>query len=211
LKIAAIIPVKVFAKAKTRLNLSDYQRLELCKLMFEEVINTVCKSEFFDPIIVVSKEPMIIDICKQSSLVLLSDNETGVNDAVSIADNYLEKIGIDASVVLPQDIPLMQTRDIAQLLELITTSKSVLVVPSRKFDGTNALVRNPANIMKTHYDEDSYKIHIQTAKSCNARSSLVLIRRIMADIDNSKDLKFVLDSQEKPNLIKKIRTICNLE
>jgi 2-phospho-L-lactate guanylyltransferase len=46
--------------------------------------------------------------------------------------------------------------------------------------------------METHYDEDSYKIHLSTAEKRNASSALVLIRRIMLDIDDQSDLRFIL-------------------
>jgi len=70
--------------------------------------------------------------------------------------------------------------------------KCALVVPSRKFDGTNALFRAPVNLMETHYDEDSYKIHLTTAESKTASTALVLIRRIMLDIDEPEDLSYIL-------------------
>ncbi|HZS73693.1 MAG TPA: 2-phospho-L-lactate guanylyltransferase, partial [Candidatus Nitrosotalea sp.] len=62
----------------------------------------------------------------------------------------------------------------------------------RKFDGTNALFRTPPSVMETHYDEDSYKIHLNTAEKRNARSAMVLIRRMMLDIDDQSDLRFIL-------------------
>ena len=73
------------------------------------------------------------------------------------------------------------------------SEKCVLVVPSRKFDGTNALLRMPADVIRTHYDEDSYKIHLNTAEKENASSALVLIRRMMLDVDDQDDLSLVIN------------------
>ena len=46
LKTSAIIPVKSFSKAKTRLNLPQIQKEDLCLKMFDEVLRTIssCKS-----------------------------------------------------------------------------------------------------------------------------------------------------------------------
>jgi len=87
-----------------------------------------------------------------------------------------------------------------------TSERCVLVVPSRKFDGTNALVRTPVGVMETHYDEDSYKIHLSTAEKRSASSALVLIRRMMLDIDDPSDLRFILSFSETDvaNALKKI-------
>ncbi len=206
MKIAAIIPVKSFSKAKTRLNLSLDQKLELCKIMLEEVVGTISNSKQIDKIIVVSKDEEAIKITKKFGTIDIFDNEeSGVNHAVSLADDYLEQNDYDASVVFPQDIPFIQEIDIENLLKFQKFPKSALIVPSRRFDGTNALLRTPVNLMETHYDEDSYKIHLEVGKSLTSNTSLVLMRRIMMDVDNREDLEFLLKQNEKPTITSKIQ------
>ncbi|MBM3896256.1 MAG: 2-phospho-L-lactate guanylyltransferase [Thaumarchaeota archaeon] len=206
MKVAAIIPVKTFSKAKTRLSLPQNVTAELCKLMFEEVLKTIVDSDIAS-IVVVTKDKDAIEIGKTYDVIqILDDNETGVNNAVSLADKYLEKNDYDMSIVFPQDIPFMQREDIDYLLK-VSSENSVLVVPSRRFDGTNALLRSPVNIMETHYDEDSYKIHLQTGRTCTRKTSLVLMRRIMMDVDNNNDLEFILDQNEKPDFCEKIEDL----
>ena len=85
----------------------------------------------------------------------------------------------------------------------------VIIVPSRKFDGTNALVRMPINIMKTHYDNDSYRNHMITAKEHTLNVAMVFVKRIMLDVDDQEDLNLLLEQNEKPNLVEKIRKILN--
>jgi len=208
LKIASIIPVKTFSKAKTRLNLSSHQRDVLCKIMFEEVVRTISNTKNIDKIIVVSKDEEALKLSKKFDVKEIFDHdESGVNHAVSLADNYLENSEYDASIVFPQDIPFIQSEDIDNLIKFQKPPKSVLVVPSRQFDGTNALLRMPVNLMKTHYDEDSYKIHLEVGKSLTSNTSLILLRRIMLDIDNQDDLEFLLLQNEKPELCSKINEI----
>ena len=206
MKIAAIIPVKTFSKAKTRLNLSLDQKLELCKIMLEEVVSTVFNYKKIDKILVVSKDEEALKLTKKFGVIDIFDNEeSGVNHAVSLADVYLEKNDYEASIVFPQDIPFLQEEDIDILLNYQKYPKSVVVVPSRRFDGTNALLRTPVNLMETHYDEDSYKIHLEVGKSLTSNTSLVLLRRIMMDVDNNEDLEFLLKQNEKPVITSKIR------
>ena len=97
------------------------------------------------------------------------------------------------------------------MLKFKTASHFAIIVPSRRFDGTNALVRMPVNLMKTHYDEDSYKIHMSTAKEITRDVSLVFVKRIMWDVDNLEDLKFLLSQDEKPHIAKKIRGVLELK
>ena len=209
MKIAVIIPVKTFSKAKTRLNLSSNQRDVLCRIMLEEVVGTISNAKNIDKIIVVSKDDEALKLCKKFGVEEIFDHdESGVNHAVSLADNYLENSEYDASIVFPQDIPFIQSEDIDNLIKFQKSPQTVLVVPSRRFDGTNALLRMPVNLMKTHYDEDSYKIHLEVGKSLTSNTSLIFLRRIMLDIDNQEDLEFLFLENDKPELCSKIREIC---
>ncbi len=209
MKIAAIIPVKTFSKAKTRLNLPSHQRDAICRIMLEEVIRTISNTKNIDKIIVVSKDDEALKISKKfDAKEIFDDDESGVNHAVSLADNYLENSEFDASIVFPQDIPFIQSVDIDNLIQFQKSPQSVLVVPSRRFDGTNALLRMPVNLMKTHYDEDSYKIHLEVGKSITSNTSLIFLRRIMLDIDNQDDLEFLLLQNDKPEFCDKINEIC---
>ena len=193
LRVGAIIPVKTFSRAKTRLNLSQEKTSKICELMLESVLQTVSHSDIIKKIVLVSKDEKALDIGKKfGAHGIYDESEQGVNSAVLLADNYFSQEGFDGTMVFPQDVPLIQSEDIQTLYQMRTSDRCVLVVPSRKFDGTNALFRTPANVMETHYDEDSYKIHLNTAEKRNASSALVLIRRIMLDIDDQSDLRFIL-------------------
>ncbi len=192
-RIGAIVPVKTFSRAKTRLNLSSEKTENVCKIMLESVLGTLSTSEFIEKTVIVTKDEAALGIGKKFAAMEIYDNEElGVNHAVKLADDYLLKEGFDSTIVFPQDIPLIQAEDIRVLLGMRVPNRCVLVVPSRKFDGTNALFRNPVDVMETHYDEDSYKIHITTAEKRNAASALALIRRIMLDVDDQSDLNLIM-------------------
>ena len=212
MKTAAIIPVKTFSNAKTRLGLPLNQIEKICKIMLEEILQTLSISPQIDEIIIVSQDQTALDISKKFGAVQIIDkNETGVNNAVSLADEYLLKNNFETSIVFPQDIPYLKTQDIDFILKFKGEKNFAIIVPSRRFDGTNALVRNPVNLMKTHYDEDSYKIHMSVAKEKTRDVSMVFSKRIMWDVDNLEDLKFLLTQNEKPAFSKKIHDVLELD
>jgi 2-phospho-L-lactate guanylyltransferase len=207
LRTGAIVPVKTFSKAKTRLNLSYEKTEDLCKMMLEEVLQTISQSDVIEKITVVSKDESAFKIGKKFDIVEIYDEkEQGVNNAVAMADKYFLDEGFGATIVFPQDVPLMQTEDIRTLYDFQMIDKCVLVVPSRRFDGTNALFRSPVDVMETHYDEDSYKIHLTTANNKSAKSALVLIRRIMLDVDEPEDLQTIL-KYSKPSISKMLEDL----
>lgn len=196
-RIGAIIPVKTFSRAKTRLNLSHEKTDKICRLMLESVLKTVSQSDVIEKTALVSKDEDALEIGKKFGVHgIYDESENGVNSAVLLADNYFTQEGFDGTMVFPQDIPLIVPEDIRTLYQMRTPGRCVLVVPSRKFDGTNALFRTPASVMETHYDEDSYKIHLNTAEKRSANSAMVLIRRMMLDIDDQSDLRFILSFSE---------------
>ena len=208
MKIAAIIPVKTFSKAKTRIELSSQQKEDLCKIMLEEILHILSISPQIEKIVIVTKEEKALELGKKFNAVSIIDNEEkSVNSAVALADKYLLENGFDASIVFPQDIPYIKTQDIDFILNYKIPPNFAIVVPSRRFDGTNALVRMPVDLMETHYDEDSYKIHMNTAKEYTRNVALVFAKRIMWDVDNIEDLEFLLEQNEKPDITQKIKAV----
>jgi len=208
LKIAAIIPVKTFSNAKTRLDLSQKQKEDLCKVMLEEILHVISISPQIEKIIIVTKEEKAIAIGKKfNAIIIIDEKEESVNNAVALADKYLLENNYHVSIVFPQDIPYIKTQDIDFMLNYMTHPNFAIIVPSRRFDGTNALVRMPIDLMKTHYDEDSYKIHMNTAKEHTLNVAMVFVKRIMWDVDNDEDLEFLLEQNEKPQIAEKIRKI----
>ena len=211
MKIATIIPVKTFLNAKTRLDLSQQQVEELCKIMLEEILHTLSISPQIEKTIMVTKEKKAIEIGKKfNAITIIDEKEESVNSAVALADKYLLENNFDASIVFPQDIPFIKTQDIDFMLNYKMHPNFAIIVPSRRFDGTNALARMPIDLMETHYDEDSYKIHMNTAKEHTLNVAMVFVKRIMWDVDNMEDLKFLLEQNEKPEISEKIRKVIQL-
>ena len=164
-----------------------------------------------EKIIIVTKEEKAVEIGKKfNTITIIDEKEESVNSAVALADRYLLENGFDASIVFPQDIPYIKTQDIDFMLNYKAPPNFAIVVPSRRFDGTNALVRMPIDLMETHYDEDSYKIHMNTAKEHTLNVALIFVKRIMWDVDNDEDLRFLLEQNEKPQIAEKIRKILEM-
>ena len=205
MKTVAIIPVKSFSKAKTRLTISSEKTVDICKLMLGEVLQTISTSKKIDNTIIVSHDQSAFDIGKKFSAIEVFDElESGVNNAITLADEYISDSEFSTSIILPQDIPFFNNSDLDNLFSFFQRKNSIIVVPSRQFNGTNSLIRNPSRVMTTRYDEGTYKSHLDEAKCNNVDSSLVLIRRLMLDIDSQDDIEFAMKYNDKPDLCKKM-------
>ena len=103
LKTSAIIPVKTFSKAKTRLNLQQDCKMEICSLMLQEVLKTISNCKVVNQIVLVSKDEAALKIGRQFNSIEIFDNESRVNNAIDLADQYLSDKNFDCSVIFPQD------------------------------------------------------------------------------------------------------------
>jgi len=208
LKTAVIIPVKTFSSAKSRMDLPKDARVSLCKMMLEEILRTLSLSPLISEIIVVTGDPAASAIAGRFGATVIADpHERGVNEAVALADGRVRDHRIGATIVLPQDIPFIKVQDVDFLLKIQIPPDFVTVVPSRKFDGTNALVRMPPDIMETSYDQDSYRANMDIAKRRTRNPSVLFVRRIMMDMDDIGDIRYALGQNEKPELCERIRAL----
>ena len=123
---------------------------------------------------------------------LRENREDGVNKAVLRATEFCIEEGANSSVILPSDIPLIKPLDIDNLLAIGDYGRSVVMTPSSKLDGTNALFRCPPMVMKTYYDNYSFNLHYKEAINLRLNFNLYLSNRIMLDLDSSDDIqKFI--------------------
>ena len=210
MKTSVIIPIKSISKSKTRLNLSESKVEQLCKIMLEEILQVISETKSIDDVILISKDESAFEIGRKFGCVeIIDEKESGVNNAVSLADEFLSEHDYSCSIVLPQDIPLLFPDDLENLLGFHENTKNAIIVPSRHFDGTNALVRKSTPHMKTRYDEGSYKFQSEPIKAAKIGYSVALIHRIMIDIDNVVDVNYVIKQNIKPSFCKKLQEIFN--
>ena len=178
--------------------------------MLEEILQVITEAKSIDDVVLVSKDESAFGIGKKFNCIeIVDDEESGVNNAVSLANEFLTKHDYDCSVVLPQDIPLISTHDLDNLITFYQNKKNAIIVPSRHFDGTNALVRMPMPQMKTRYDEGSYKFQFEPIRLAKMEYSLALIHRVMIDIDNIVDVNYLIRQNVKPLICEKIKEVFN--
>lgn len=208
LRTAAIVPVKRFDLAKTRLDLPAPARARLCGLMLREVLAALSASPEISRIFVVTRDAEAARLASAAGASVVRDErEAGVNEAVELARAPASDWGASATLVLPQDVPLVEPSDITALMRTQMPPDFVTVVPSRRFDGTNALLCMPPDAIKTSYDEDSYRAHMASARLRTANASMLMVPRIMQDIDVLEDLRSAVSSGYKPEFCRAAREL----
>lgn len=192
LKVFAIVPVKNFERGKSRLQslLTIEERIKLSELFLDLTLKTLTKTRVISQVVIVSSDKRAEEIVKKYDAIFLGEKkDQGVNAAVALADTHISEYAVDASIVIPQDLPLLLPEDIECICTAAEKNERCLVIcPSLRFDGSNALLRRPPLLLKTNYDNDSYNIHIKNAEASNACVKSIHIKRIMIDIDTIEDI-----------------------
>jgi len=192
----AIVPVKKFDNAKTRLStvLTLEDRIMLSSLMLEHTLTVLETVPELDRILVVSADSR----AQQTALnhptkFLHEEKESGVNSAVILADDYSTAEGADATVVVPQDLPLLNQEDISMMLKLARNhDRCIVICPSQRYDGTNALLRKPPTAIKTYFNNNSYESHIAEAGKSGVQMRIYLSKNLMSDVDTPDDMKQII-------------------
>lgn len=191
MKTFAIVPIKRFENAKTRLSsiLDTDDRIRLSLLMLEDTLQILSAVHSLSQLITVSADKRVGEIAvKYGANFLLEEKERGVNSAVALADSYCMKKAADATMVIPHDLPLLDSTDISKACELAENeSRCIVICPSLRYDGTNMLLRKPPSVIATFYDADSYNMHVKAAIGLGIPVKRLLSKGLMHDIDTPED------------------------
>lgn len=213
LKIVAIVPIKNLKSSKSRLSsiLGPFERMVLVNYFFDLTIKKLEKASLISDILVISNTENFKHLRNNKKITNITDHREGVNNAISTADSYLEYQNIDASIVIPIDLPLISSKDIDDLCEISKDfSKVVIICPSKRYDGTNILLRKPHNIIKTHYDNNSYYNHLLEARLRNVFVKQLADPNFTFDIDTKEDLLSLITIGNWKDVFKKIGINCSV-
>jgi 2-phospho-L-lactate guanylyltransferase len=101
--------------------------------------------------------------------------------------------GIESTLVIPGDIPLIQFSELEQIFAQAPSEGSVLV-PAADGRGTNAVLRRPTDLFPLRFGNDSFKPHLAAAQATGKPCVVLQCPGIALDVDNPIDLKDLLAS-----------------
>jgi 2-phospho-L-lactate guanylyltransferase len=186
-----LVPVKNLSGAKQRLaSLFDQPtRTELAQAMLFDVLETLGEWTGRPEVGIVSSDLFALQLAQQFRFSVIPDNNNrSQTDAIEMATRFCESQGIDNTLVIPGDIPLIQSWELAKILESAPSEGSVLV---RAADGrgTNAIFRRPAGLFPARFGNDSFEPHHAAAQATGKPCVLLSLPGIALDVDNPSDLR----------------------
>jgi len=194
-KTAIIIPIKKFDNSKTRLSsfLNIEERKKLTELLILDTLEKISKLKESQIIIVSSERIKLND--KYNDIVIINENNNnGINNAIELANKYIENNEFSESIIIPIDLPLLSTKDLENIIKISRRfEKGICIVPSRRFDGTNILLRKPNLIIDTFYDNNSFYNHIKKTTEKKKVVKIFNYENLMIDLDTIEDVLTIID------------------
>jgi len=193
---ALLLPVKDLKNAKKRLMgvLRPEERAGLAEAMLADTIRAVRGVRRADKIFVITNyEPMMSLAEKNGWEILREERQVSESDSVDTASRICEKAGVEALLRVPLDLPLLQSRDIDELLEFEFAAPALVIVPSRDGTGTNAMLRTPPTLFPSHFGNGSFAKHLAEAQNAGARVMVRRNPRLEMDVDDESDLRALLE------------------
>jgi 2-phospho-L-lactate guanylyltransferase len=189
----AVVPVKELGTAKKRLSsiLNHEERKLFAAAMLDDVLRAL-KSSIIHETVVVSNDVFVQKSCEKFGFSYVSQNRPGLNQAINEATEWCVDRKASAVLVLPSDIPLISVENIEKIVELGSNESTVVLSPSSN-GGTNALFRNPPNLIQPCFGQDSFFEHIQEAFAEKVCLRFYYSIETATDIDSAEDLKKLLN------------------
>jgi 2-phospho-L-lactate guanylyltransferase len=185
-----LVPVKNLSNAKQRLSdvLDQQTRTELAHAMLADVLDAVAQYGRED-VSLVTNDPFAFEQAASYGFEIIPDTASASETAaIEMATSVCVSRGVQRTLVIPGDIPLIDAEDVMAIFDHAPAIGSVLV-PSADKRGTNAALRAPAELFPLRFGNDSFQPHLQAAIATDSSCLVLSLPRIALDIDNADDMR----------------------
>ncbi|MFZ0418818.1 MAG: 2-phospho-L-lactate guanylyltransferase [Candidatus Sulfotelmatobacter sp.] len=189
-----LIPVKNLSAAKQRLAavLDQPARTELAQTMLRDVVTAIAAWPRRPACALVTSDPFALELARQYDFEIIPDPANpGETGAIEMATRLCVERGIDSTLVIPADIPLIKSSELDQIFARTPVEGTVLA-PAADGRGTNAAFRRPANLFPLRFGNDSFKPHLAAAQATGKPCIVLQLPSISVDVDNPEDLQQLL-------------------
>jgi 2-phospho-L-lactate guanylyltransferase len=211
LKATAILPVKRFTEAKSRLaqppmgrkrplfgrnrpiggdstGIDGAGREELAEAMLGDALDAIGSARSIERTIVVTTEPRAAVAAEAVGAEVLSDFADESHSEAALAGvGRAEEHGASCVVLLPIDCPLLDPRELDRLLTGVP-ERYVAIVPDRHGTGTNALALAPPSAIRPAFGEESCARHVAAAREAGLPFSVEELPSLALDLDTPADV-----------------------
>jgi 2-phospho-L-lactate guanylyltransferase len=189
--IAALVPVKALADAKTRLADGDRARIEALSLaMMGDVLEALLRVPEIDRVAAVTPDRDVADAARRVGAAALLRDDPGLNAAIDAGGALLAPGADDALLVVLGDVAAVDPEEVSDLLRALP-HRGAALAPSRD-GGTSALARRPRDVIPSCFGADSAKRHREAAERAGVALRELALPSLSIDVDVAEDARAIL-------------------
>ena len=190
---AGLLPVKHLDRAKGRLadRFDAPERTAIAKALLDDALD-LCRSTRFMRWWVLSSDERALRAARARGLGVIVDAGPDLNAALSQAVGELMCKGATSVTIMPADVPLASAGELRDVVDVGATSDMV-IVPSERDGGTNALLLRPPNVAPPRFGGLSLQAHVELAARLGLRCSILRLEGLGLDIDTAEDVDALLE------------------
>jgi 2-phospho-L-lactate guanylyltransferase len=224
MRTAAVLPVKRFDNAKQRLGdaVGGAERRELAAAMVEDVLAALREIDGLDDLIVVTAEDRAGALARAAGAHVVPDRvEGGQSLAAEVGVETAVQRGAERVLLVPGDCPALDPGELTAILAryqsegtgstgsgVTGSGASVVIVPDRHGQGTNALLLTPPRALSPAFGPGSLARHAALASAGGATVRVAQAPSLELDVDTPGDLaalRAALD--ERPGVAPRTRAV----
>jgi 2-phospho-L-lactate/phosphoenolpyruvate guanylyltransferase len=167
--------------------------------MLADVLAALRAAAGLERLLVVSRDPAALALAASLGAEPLAETgPTGYRSAAEQAALAAAAAGAAALLVLPADIPLITPGDVERLLRA-SRQTAIVLVASRRGEGTNAILSRPPNAVRFQFGRDSFAAHQRAAAKGGRTAAVLDLPNVALDLDEPEDLRALLyEDQTRP-------------
>lgn len=187
----AIVPVKPFNRAKSRLatELRPEQRELLAAGLLERTLQLVVPIAQIQGVLVISRDTKALSMARDMGAQTVQESGAPeLNNALLRATQVTRAWGADSVLVIPADLPLLAREDVEAMVNLSRYNASIVIAPDRHAHGTNLLLVRPPGLIPYSFGDNSFAEHQRLAHVAGADVYIYHSERVGLDLDTADDL-----------------------
>lgn len=190
MKIWAIVPLKPFVRAKSRLAsvLTTEQRQAVAERLFRHSLEVLTACPEIAGVMVISRDTKALAIARDyGASTVVEGGAPELNPALLRASEVCRLKGADGVLIVPADLPFLTVEDVEEVVRIGRYNAMVVLAPDRAEDGTNMMLVIPPGFIPFSYGPGSFQRHVALAQQANATLVIHRSERVALDLDTPAD------------------------
>jgi len=190
---ALLVAVKSLDNAKQRLGnaYDQHHRTLLAEAMLRDVLAAVSEISERTAVFLVTGDARARALADEFGFGVIEDRSNeSETAAIEMATAWCQNRGYDTTVVIPGDIPLITSLELARVLDA-APEEGVVIVPAYDRRGSNCVLRRPANLIALRFGNDSFLPHCEAVRRTGKPLIILEMPGIGLDIDHPHELQML--------------------